>query len=161
MAITSVSFDAKMVISLTDELDTIVSRIPGTSGRLTPTSTPAGSEAFRDEHTLASGTEILDLTSLPDSSETAVQQRFLTPTALKVQAIHIFCPDTNAVKMTFGFGAATPYPIFGASNKVEVYPGATLLMSFVDGLAVVSASVKHIDITGDVGDVYQILIVAG
>lgn len=124
----------------------------------TPTGTPPVDRTAQIEKTItATGVpEVIDLTALPSIDAN------IDGTTKKVQGIRIQGASTNVGTLTIAPGAATPYELFGTTNTV-IIPGKTRVLKLMveDDLAAISSSLKHIDVTGTINDVWKIEIILG
>lgn len=141
------------------ELPAAGSNVPITSSAfnksfdIAPDSIPPGSQKAILTPTLVAGALTIDFTNLPKS----VGGTF-SAAGLKLRAILFNNPGSNTV--TISPGAATPYQFAGA-NSHPVYPGATWVEYFKDGLAAIDGTHKMIDLAGTGTDAFECVLVFG
>lgn len=104
--------------------------------------------------TLSAGAAVIDLRALTGTNGAIVDGN-----GLKVQLFRV--KNLGANPMTFTFGAATPYPIFGASGLLEVPVGGVVTIYGANNLPAISNTVKHIDVSGTGTQTAEITIEMG
>lgn len=129
---------------------------------LNTTSNPTAVAVWSGRVTMSGGAASLDLTALPYS----LDREDVDLTTLKVVALKLFAPLTNADPVKIEGGASTPYELFGdADTEIDLAPGEYATKGVVDSagaaLAAVSGSVKVIDFSGTGTDAVDVTIVAG
>lgn len=127
-------------------------RIDDLFGVLEAQSTPPATKAWSQNRTLEAATETLDLTALADVGFGAVDMTGLRIQLLKIVAGTIDI-SLDAIKgLSNGYTMETEYHL--KTNEIGFFYNP-------EGLPEVEAGEKNIDISGAVGDTYQIIIVAG
>lgn len=123
---------------------------------LTDGTNPATTAAWAGTITIASSAGALDLTAL-----TRTGQPDLDLTDKKVIAWVI--ENTGSAVISLEGGATNPYELFSLDENgvLDVAPGGVVQGYYGSSLALVSATVKAIDLTGTDDDVCRIVIAAG
>lgn len=132
--------------------------ITGTSGSLSPTSSPAITKVHSGVHTLTAGAETIDLTSLAGPHASTI-----TFLALKVRLIKIKAASTNTHAIVFVDGASNGYNIWGdASGSLTVPPDGVAMLYFANGLDAVASGDRTIDVSSTHQTAtYSIILAAG
>lgn len=108
---------------------------------------------------LVTAAKTLDLTAL---TALGTAGSTVDMSGLKVQAILLVNPSTNANLITMATGASNGYDFTGgSSSKVTVYPGSSVLIYCADTSHDVDGTHKTIDFAGTGSQPFQIVIVAG
>lgn len=102
--------------------------------------------------TLTGGALTLDLTSLIGTNGIAIDG-----TGLRVQLLKIVNLSQSA-PLTFGQGASNGYPLHGA---ITLQPGQKDMFFGNNQSAVISPTVKSIDLTGGSGETFELHLVLG
>lgn len=126
---------------------------------LLSSTTPPVTKSAMTAKALSSGTASIDLTAMAnDSDGTTVDF-----TGLKVQALMLKNPSTNANKITITKGASNGYGTDAAGGSwTEVLdPGAQVLKYIPDSAPDVGSGAKAFDITGTGAQILHIGVVAG
>jgi len=106
-------------------------------------STPAITLIAVFQAVLSGGALTLDLTSLTGTNGATVNGN-----GLKVQAIRIQAPATNANPITVVGGASNGYLCFGTAGKITMWSGSELLFFPNAGTPTIGGSTKTIDLAG-------------
>ncbi len=110
--------------------------------------------------TLSSGSGTIDLTTLPgDGADTET----VDGSGLKVQALMLTNPSTNANKIVASNGASNPYRIDGATTawSITLAPGQSVLLRLGDAGDDVGSSHKTIDLAGTGSQTLKVRVVLG
>jgi hypothetical protein len=152
-----------IALALDNVTDPTIDRTIGAnSATLNSGTTPAVTKTFDDTIALVAGAAVLDLTALTDAMGIAK-----TFTGLKIQLVKLHCPSTNTVGIVVSAkDDATGYCLFGVSAaeltyKVQVMPGATVMLYHDDESADVDATHKDLTFTGAGVETIQVQLVAG
>ncbi len=105
---------------------------------------------------LSSGAATIDLTSL-----TGTNGKTVDLTGLKVQAILLRNPSTNANPITVGEGATNGYELAGNAWSVQLKPGMSCMIYAAEQAPDVGSSAKTIDLAGTGSQALDVGIVAG
>ena len=127
-----------------------------TSAVLNASSTPPATKAVAIEQALTAGAATVDLTSLTGTNGASVDG-----TGLKVQCIKLRNKATNSNPMTIVKGAATGYDGFGAAFSVTLAVGAEVTVYANDNGSDISGTNKHLDLSGTLVEVAELVIVMG
>lgn len=132
------------------------------TGRLSSTTTPAVEvPPGYQKITIGAGTTTIDLTAMPSARDPDVAEDY---TAKKLIGVRIRAASGNSGNVTVAPGSSNPYPLFGATNEVDVVPGEQidkLIASVASSHPAVSGTVKTIDVTGTLNDVVDIMLLFG
>lgn len=114
-------------------------------------------------HTLSGGTtKDFDFTAVPTANDVAVNA---DQSGKKLVALLVRTPSgNNAAGVTLQGNGANAYNLFGASGQITIYPGQSVLYSFVDAAALtptVAAGAKDIRFTGTDGDSWDAIAIFG
>lgn len=134
------------------------------SGTLGSGSTPRVDQPPVYKKISAAGTTTIDLTAAPCIAAPGTATRAVDMTGKKLKAVLIKCAAANAGNVTVAFGAANPYPLFGASKDVILGPGEVLALGYSGKethLPAVSGAVKNIDVTTTGTDVVEVELLMG
>ena len=105
---------------------------------------------------LTNGAATVDLTALNGTNGHAVNA-----TGLKLQALKVRNPGTNANPISIGHGAANGYEFLGADWKVTLQPGQEVLLYGADAAPDVGSGAKTLDLAGTGTQALHILAVFG
>lgn len=105
---------------------------------------------------LAAGVATIDLTALVGTNGIAVDG-----TGLRVQALRVLNPATNANPITIGKGAANGYDGFGAAFSLALPPGAEALILTNDAGGDIAGGNKNLDLAGTLIQALDVLILLG
>lgn len=105
---------------------------------------------------LVAGAVTVDLTALTGSNGAAV-----TLSGLKVQALYLKNPTTNANTIKVKVGAANGYQVAGAAWEVTLSPGQWMVLYGHDLTPDVGGAAKDLDLTGTGTQALDMAIVAG
>jgi len=132
----------------------------------TATTSPAVTKTWSDTRVMA-GAETLDLNALPMAAIGWAGGGGLTTdfVGLKLQLLYIEANSANnAAGILFAVGALNPYHFLGAAaDRVTLLPGCKYGPFFFNGklATIVLNTNDEIDVTGAVGDIYSIMMIAG
>ena len=127
------------------------------SGTLTSLSTVPATTVCAFTQALTGGTATIDLCALPGTNGNTVSLD-----GLKVQLMMIKAPAANANTMAIGIHGTEGFPIFGASNEIDLVAGQQVLLFGNDASAdVASDSADQLLMTGTGTQELDIIIVAG
>jgi len=132
-----------------------------TTASLGAASTPPVTKVAAFEKTLVAGVGTIDLTALPGTNGTTVDG-----TGLKVQALKVKSPSTNANILVVGKGASNGYGFNGKTWTVAIKPGEEVMFRFVDAATqpAIAGGAKTIDLSDDSAggtDVFEVAILLG
>lgn len=126
------------------------------SESLNASSTPPAALQGFDELALTAGAGTIDFRALPGLAGSIGDGN-----GMKVQAILLFNPATNANNMVISVGASNGYDLLGASMNITLKPGQWILAFLDDGAPDVSAGDRTIDIAGTGSQVLKYHVVLG
>ena len=119
---------------------------------------PAATKEATFTQTLTSGAATIDLTALPGLTV----DETVNGTGLKVQALKISNPITNANKIVVAQGASNPYRIDGATNwSIPIAPGQSHLFNLDGASDPVGSTHKNIDLAGTGSQALNVQVVLG
>ncbi|MBM4043375.1 MAG: hypothetical protein FJ290_33220 [Planctomycetes bacterium] len=127
-----------------------------TSASLTSGSSPPGTKVAAFQKALAAGAGTIDLTALVGTNGLAVDG-----TGLRVQAVKVRNPATNANPITLSKGAANGYNGFGADFSLALAPGAHALLVPNDAGSDVGGANKNLDLAGTGTQALDVQVVLG
>lgn len=130
----------------------------GDSALLSSTTVPVTKSAMTAK-AMSGGAATLDLTAMSNDSDGAT----INFSGLKVQAIMLTNPSTNANKITATQGASNGYGLNAAGDSwtLVLDPGQSAILYLNDTAPDVGGSAKTIDISGTSAQVLNIGVVAG
>lgn len=123
--------------------------------KLGAATSPAASEAGYCTQAMTAGAATIDLTSVATS-----RGRTMTYSGLKIRAIRLYNPSTNA-SITVAKGASNGYTGFGSAFSIVLRPGYEVTIYDGGNGVAVSGSVKTLDISGTGSEVLQFAISGG
>lgn len=126
------------------------------SHSLSSTSTPPFTKHASFQKALAAGTATIDLTALTGFNGEAVDG-----TGLKVQAMKLRNPSTNANTISIAPGAANGYDFCGADFKITLSPGTEVLIYCLDTAPDISGTDKNLDLAGTLVQALDVEILMG
>lgn len=161
----SVSVELEMKCTVTEVLETntdsasaanrtVTHSLFNIAKSLNGSSTPAVSKPASFVQALAAGVATVDLTALTGTNGAEVDG-----TGLKVQTIRVTNLGANA--LTIQPGASNGYNAFGATSKVVIPPGGTVMLYAPEGTPDVGPTAKTLDLTGTGAQTSQFTIVMG
>ncbi len=120
-----------------------------------PSTTVPVTRISQDKRLLASGTETINLTDLPGLQDN------VDGDALKVRGIRVKGNADNVGGLTIKTGASNGYVLFGASNELDIDSDGEIMHIFQDGKALITSTVKNLDLVGTTADNWDIEIWLG
>jgi hypothetical protein len=110
-----------------------------------------------DSIALVAGAKTVDLTALVGTNGAAVDG-----TGLKVQAVYLENPSTNANSMTFTKGASNGYELMDSATwRIVLKPGQKACLDLYDATPDVAAGVKAIDVVGTSTQAFKMILLLG
>lgn len=114
---------------------------------------PTGTEAWSGQIALVAGAATIDLSNLTQAGFGTVNA-----TGLKVRAIQVLAPNTNAGAIQIGTGASNGYAELGVLSKIQPGGDATV---YNPNAAAIDGTHKTLDLAGTGTDKLNIHIVFG
>lgn len=129
-----------------------------TTAKLSSTTVPPVTKVAAILQALTAGAATIDLTALPGTMGLTVDG-----TGLKVQAIRVQNPSTNANAVALTTGASNGYALLGSAWKITLQPGEEFVWIGIDHASVpaVASNAKTIDLAGTGTQAFNVLIVLG
>lgn len=129
-----------------------------TAAKLSSNTVPPVTKMSAFVKALVAGAATIDLTALVGTAGVAVDG-----TGLKVQAIRIQNPSTNANAVAITPGASNGYLLLGTGWKITLNPGEEFVWVGIDHASVpdVAAGAKTIDLAGTGTQSFNVLIILG
>ena len=127
-----------------------------TTSELSAATTPPVTKVAAFQQALTAGAATVDLTSLTGTNGASVDG-----TGLRVQAMKLRNPSTNANAITVVEGASNGYDGFGSTFDVTLEPGAEMVILTKDGGADISGTNKTLDLSGTASQALDMEIVLG
>jgi hypothetical protein len=126
---------------------------------LSSTSTPPVTKIAGGQVALVAGAKTLDLCALTGLGANGAS---VDMTGLKVQALYMENPSTNANTISIAKGASEGYQFSGSDGKLTLSPGQSVLLFGNDATPdVASGSAHNLDFAGTLVQPFNIIIVAG
>jgi len=161
--VTTIQYNAQMtvteilagnVVGLSDK--TVKHTLLNKTIQLDSGTTPPVTKVATYRQALVAGAGTIDLTALVGTNGATVDG-----SGLKVQAIKLSNPSTNANVITATFGAGNPYNLAGAAWSVALLPGQEFLFYGNDATPDIAAGAKDIDLAGTLVEPLDYSIVMG
>ncbi len=132
------------------------------TGRLSSTSTPAVEvPAGFQKITIGAGVTTIDLTAMPAARDPGDALDYSTK---KLIGVRIHADPGNSGMVTIAPGASNPYPLFGAGNEQDFYPGEKsdkMLLGVASSHPAVSGTAKNIAVSGTENDIVELMLLFG
>lgn len=126
---------------------------------LSATSTPPATKIAGGQIALVAGSKTLSLVALTGLGANGAD---VNMNGLKVQAIYMENPSTNANSISIAKGASEGYQFSGSDGKLTLQPGQSVLLFGNDATPdVATGSAHNLDFSGTSTQAFNIIIVAG